>query len=87
MKRPRLIGIQGRKLGKKREHPDIYCNRFDGRALLDFIPRVNKATQVLPQEEKDLMEELNFERYHDLVEAERLEGNCQKEENHCSQPF
>lgn len=52
----------------------ILSNRFDVRALLDFIPNVNKATQVLPQEEKDLMDELNFERYHDLVEAERLDG-------------
>lgn len=49
--------------------------RFDGRALLDFVPEPVKHNNALPREEQELADELNFERYHDLVEAERLQGN------------
>ncbi|TPX61462.1 hypothetical protein PhCBS80983_g01045 [Powellomyces hirtus] len=46
-------------------------DRFDGRQLLDFLPA---ETAHQPHKEvEELEEELNFERYRDLVESERME--------------
>ncbi|KAG2224265.1 hypothetical protein INT45_000296 [Circinella minor] len=50
---------------------DIRIDRFDGRSLLDYVPE-KKTKQTMPVKEQHMMDELNFERYHDLVEAERL---------------
>ncbi|KAI9477124.1 alternative splicing regulator-domain-containing protein [Zychaea mexicana] len=50
---------------------DIRIDRFDGRSLLDFVPE-KQTKQRFPNKEQHMMDELNFERYHDLVEAERL---------------
>ncbi|KAI7859656.1 alternative splicing regulator-domain-containing protein [Circinella umbellata] len=50
---------------------DIRIDRFDGRSLLDYVPE-KKTKQIMPVKEQHMMDELNFERYHDLVEAERL---------------
>ncbi|KAF7722342.1 hypothetical protein EC973_003432 [Apophysomyces ossiformis] len=53
--------------------PDVRIDRFDGRALLDYIPISNPRIQSqLSQEDQELADDLNFARYHDLVEAERL---------------
>ncbi|KAI9303709.1 alternative splicing regulator-domain-containing protein [Cunninghamella echinulata] len=51
---------------------NIKIDRFDGRSLLDYIPKYENIK--IEEEEDDFSdrEELNFERYHDLVEAERL---------------
>lgn len=46
--------------------------RFDGRSLLDYMPTTSKHYD---NKEDDMTDELNFERYHDLIEAERLNGN------------
>ena len=35
----------------------------------------------MPVKEQHMMDELNFERYHDLVEAERLKGNKNNNNN------
>ncbi|KAL9245794.1 hypothetical protein vseg_019402 [Gypsophila vaccaria] len=53
---------------------DILIDRFDGRALLDFIR--DPATRRLPQQEKTEEEEqleefVNFERYRDLIKHRR----------------
>lgn len=48
--------------------------RFDGRSLLDYIPGPYTKQDFATKEDKDIQDELNFERYHDLVEMERLEG-------------
>ncbi|KAK4517372.1 exosome non-catalytic core subunit rrp40 [Mucor velutinosus] len=55
-------------------NPDIKIDRFDGRSLLDFVPDVNVGAnlQNISREDRELADELNFERYHDLIEAERL---------------
>lgn len=42
--------------------------RFDGRSLLDSVP---EPVQGLKEDNEDT-DELNFERYRDLIEAERL---------------
>ncbi|CAG8760774.1 20129_t:CDS:2, partial [Racocetra fulgida] len=57
------------------------CNvRFDGRALLDYLPPNLPNLSVLPTDERDLQEELNFERFRDLVENERRnEDSCLEE--------
>ncbi|KAG0191235.1 hypothetical protein DFQ28_000676 [Apophysomyces sp. BC1034] len=53
--------------------PDVRIDRFDGRSLLDYIPESNsRARNEQSQEDRDLADDLNFARYHDLVEAERL---------------
>ncbi|KAG9305196.1 hypothetical protein G9A89_010704 [Geosiphon pyriformis] len=58
-------------------------DRFDGRALLDFIPTHSTAmAQEIPSDERDIQEELNFERFRDLVENERrnvTEEDCLEE--------
>lgn len=48
--------------------------RFDGRSLLDYIPGPYTKQDFATKEDKDIQDELNFERYHDLVEMERLQG-------------
>ncbi|CAO3643151.1 unnamed protein product [Cunninghamella blakesleeana] len=50
---------------------NIRIDRFDGRSLLDHIPKYDD-TKIEEEEDYSDREELNFERYHDLVEAERL---------------
>jgi hypothetical protein len=54
-------------------------NSFDGRSLLDFVPDTRSQRgeyhQHISKEEREMNDELNFERYHDLIEAERLNGN------------
>ncbi|KAG1052928.1 hypothetical protein G6F43_004960 [Rhizopus delemar] len=49
-------------------NPDIKIDRFDGRSLLDFVP---EPVQGLKENNED-SDELNFERYRDLIEADRL---------------
>ncbi|CAG8691168.1 17615_t:CDS:10 [Gigaspora margarita] len=56
--------------------------RFDGRALLDYLPPDIPNLSILPTDERDLQEELNFERFRDLVENERrnvTEDSCLEE--------
>ncbi|KAG2201322.1 hypothetical protein INT47_001410 [Mucor saturninus] len=47
---------------------------FDGRSLLDFVPETStrRGFSDITKEEREMADELNFERYHDLIEAERL---------------
>ncbi|CEG68648.1 hypothetical protein RMATCC62417_04864 [Rhizopus microsporus] len=52
-------------------NPDIKIDRFDGRSLLDSVP---EPVQGLKEDNEDT-DELNFERYRDLIEAERLNIN------------
>ncbi|ORX57438.1 hypothetical protein DM01DRAFT_1284415 [Hesseltinella vesiculosa] len=54
--------------------PSIKIDRFDGRALLDEIPPIQsgRCTELKDIEPED-HEELNFERYKDLIEADRLD--------------
>ncbi|KAI8070427.1 alternative splicing regulator-domain-containing protein [Gongronella butleri] len=52
--------------------PSIKIDRFDGRALLDELPPIRSGRTLLDVDGDDA-EELNFERYRDLVEAERLD--------------
>ncbi|KAI8343357.1 alternative splicing regulator-domain-containing protein [Chlamydoabsidia padenii] len=55
----------------------IRIDRFDGRSLLDFIPPSTLGhTGTIDDEDFDDREELNFERYRDLVEADRLHCKC-----------
>lgn len=51
-------------------------NSFDGRSLLDFVPETStrRGFSDISKEEREMADELNFERYHDLIEAERLNG-------------
>ena len=51
----------------------IIC-RFDGRSLLDYIPGPYSNREFTTKQDKGIQDELNFERYHDLVEMERLQG-------------
>ncbi|KAI8996872.1 alternative splicing regulator-domain-containing protein, partial [Pilobolus umbonatus] len=51
-------------------NPDIKIDRFDGRSLLDYVPGSSVSEET--KEEREMSDELNFERYHDLIEAERL---------------
>ncbi|CAG8460400.1 2080_t:CDS:10 [Ambispora leptoticha] len=47
-------------------------DRFDGRSLLDFLPvDFPNVNQQMPNDERDIQEELNFERFRELVENER----------------
>ncbi|SAM01069.1 hypothetical protein [Absidia glauca] len=51
----------------------VRIDRFDGRSLLDVIPQSSFGNHgTLDDEDFDDREELNFERYRDLVEADRL---------------
>ncbi|KAI8077015.1 alternative splicing regulator-domain-containing protein [Thamnidium elegans] len=54
---------------------DIKIDRFDGRSLLDFVPDASRGYGNIPKEEREMQDELNFERYHDLIEAERLNAD------------
>nr|CAG8568242.1 6737_t:CDS:2 [Entrophospora candida] len=54
-------------------------DRFDGRALLDYLPLNDPNVLNMPTDERDFQEELNFERFRDLVENERrnvTESEC-----------
>jgi len=54
-------------------------DRFDGRALLDYLPLNDLNVLNMPTDERDFQEELNFERFRDLVENERrnvTESEC-----------
>lgn len=46
-------------------------DRFDARGLLDFIPAPTTGSSTSAKDD-DLEEELNFERYRDVIDAERL---------------
>ena len=52
----------------------LYASRFDGRALLDFIRESgsrNYRAQEKSEEEEELEEFVNFERYRDLIKHRR----------------
>lgn len=53
---------------------NILIDRFDGRALLDFIrepdPRLYRSREKT-EEEEELEEFVNFERYRDLIKHQR----------------
>jgi hypothetical protein len=49
-------------------------SRFDGRALLEHIPSRSDPLALESRQDRDIANELDFERYRDLVEADRLEG-------------
>ncbi|CAG8518865.1 354_t:CDS:2 [Paraglomus brasilianum] len=54
-------------------------DRFDGRALLDYLPPNDPNVPIQSSEERDYREELNFERFRDLIENERrnvTEAEC-----------
>lgn len=51
---------------------DVLIDRFDGRALLDFIrDSRNIRVQEKTEEEEELEEFVNFERYRDLIKHRR----------------
>ncbi|KAI9165980.1 hypothetical protein LWI28_024051 [Acer negundo] len=53
---------------------DVMIDRFDGRALLDFIREPGSRrfhTQEKSEEEEELEEFVNFERYRDLIKHQR----------------
>ncbi|MCH84226.1 CLK4-associating serine/arginine rich protein-like, partial [Trifolium medium] len=51
---------------------DILIDRFDGRALLDFIRDSSfRRVQEKSEEEEELEEFVNFERYRDLIKHRR----------------
>ena len=53
-----------------------YANRFDVRAMLDYIPPYNpKLAHPLSTEDQELEVELNFNRYKEIVEMTRTGGN------------
>lgn len=52
----------------------VYVSRFDGRALLDFIRESGSRhfrAQEKSEEEEELEEFVNFERYRDLIKHRR----------------
>ncbi|KAH8555794.1 alternative splicing regulator-domain-containing protein [Umbelopsis sp. PMI_123] len=48
-------------------------DRFDGRALLDNVPSRSHPVISEAWQDREIADELNFERYRDLVEVDRLE--------------
>ncbi|KAF9899709.1 hypothetical protein BX616_002885, partial [Lobosporangium transversale] len=56
--------------------PSVKIDRFDGRALLDFIPTATQAmieSGLKPDKDEDgIGNELRFQRWHDLVDKIRL---------------
>jgi len=58
--------------------PSVRIDRFDGRALLDFLPTDNSATVEsglrIQRDEDGIGNELRFERWFDLVDKMRLHG-------------
>lgn len=53
---------------------NVYVSRFDGRALLDFIRESRSRhfrAQEKSEEEEELEEFVNFERYRDLIKHRR----------------
>ncbi|KAF9975238.1 hypothetical protein BGZ73_001174 [Actinomortierella ambigua] len=57
-------------------NPAVKIDRFDGRALLDYIPldtpAMLAASQKQERDEDGMGNELQFERYHDLIDKVRL---------------
>ncbi|KAG0270264.1 hypothetical protein DFQ27_009056 [Actinomortierella ambigua] len=57
-------------------NPAVKIDRFDGRALLDYLPfdtpAMLAASQKQERDEDGLGNELQFERYHDLLDKIRL---------------
>eukprot|EP00850_Spirogloea_muscicola_P008277 SM000044S15924 [mRNA] locus=s44:65057:69059:- [translate_table: standard] len=56
------------------DKPDNLIDRFDGRALLDFIREYDSSKRPVREptdEEKELEDRVNFERYRDLVKLKR----------------
>ncbi|KAJ3128792.1 hypothetical protein HK098_003558 [Nowakowskiella sp. JEL0407] len=51
---------------------ETLIDRFDARALLDFIPELRPNDVNKDAEEEEVEEELQFERFRDLVENKRL---------------
>ena len=58
--------------------PVIKIDRFDGRALLDFLPSTTPAMiesgLQMERDEDGIGNELRFERWHDLADKHRLRG-------------
>jgi hypothetical protein len=58
--------------------PSVRIDRFDGRALLDFLPTDNAAMVEsglrIERDEDGIGNELRFERWFDLVDKMRLHG-------------
>jgi len=50
---------------------DVLIDRFDGRALLDFIREGRLRVPQRSEEEEELEEFVNFERYRDLIKLRR----------------
>ncbi|KAG2180878.1 hypothetical protein INT43_008458, partial [Umbelopsis isabellina] len=48
-------------------------DRFDGRALLEYLPSRSDPIALESRQDRDIANELEFERYRDLVEVDRLE--------------
>lgn len=55
----------------------IEKHSFDGRALLEYLPSRADPIALETRQDRDVADELNFERYRDLVEVDRLEGELQ----------
>eukprot|EP00850_Spirogloea_muscicola_P009403 SM000052S17795 [mRNA] locus=s52:680207:684370:- [translate_table: standard] len=56
------------------DKPDNLIDRFDGRALLDFIREYDSSKRPVREptdEEEELEDRVNFERYRDLVKLKR----------------
>ncbi|KAI4327454.1 hypothetical protein L6164_019913 [Bauhinia variegata] len=75
---------------------DILIDRFDGRALLDFIRDTGfRRVQEKSEDEEELEEFVNFERYRDLIkhrrrgftDEEALQHVNQEMENKITAPF
>ncbi|XP_019195528.1 PREDICTED: CLK4-associating serine/arginine rich protein isoform X3 [Ipomoea nil] len=67
---------------------DILIDRFDGRALLDFIRDTSSRHFRAPQrteEEEELEEFVNFERYRDLIKHRRRGFNDEEGLQHVNQ--
>jgi hypothetical protein len=56
--------------------PSVKIDRFDGRALLDFLPSTTTAMIEsglrLDRDEDGIGNELRFQRWHDLIDKARL---------------
>lgn len=68
--------------------PAIRIDRFDGRALLDYLPTETPAMVDsglrMERDEDGIGDELRFERWFDLVEKSRLHSNVRS--NFCFEP-
>lgn len=58
--------------------PSVRIDRFDGRALLDYLPSATPAmieSGLQPERDEDgVGNQLRFERWHDLADKARLCG-------------